>query len=184
MATSYTICGKDVAEMIKAVMDTHHPDLSAASVTVHAIFARAYDKDGQEMVALKVHGLPAAAKISVTSLEDRVRGIADAKITIDGGQWDHMAESRRMALLDHEITHLVLKFDEDGIKLDDIGRPQLKLRHHDWELTGFAEVVERHGEASVESAQFSRFQDAYGQLMLFDPKTLRNLGVSQESRPN
>jgi hypothetical protein len=186
MSTSYTICGKDVAEMIKAVMDTHHAELSNAGVTVHAIFAHSYDKEsGDAIVALKTRGQSVAAKIGITSLEDRTRGAADSKLTIDAYTWERLSESRRMALLDHELTHLRLKLDEDeALKLDDLGRPQLKIRHHDWEITGFQEVVERHGEASIEALQFSRFQDEYGQLMLFDPKTLGNLGVSAESRAN
>jgi hypothetical protein len=182
MGTTYTICGDDVKQLIKAAMDTHHPTLSEAGVTVHAIYAERYDEDGEPIAAIKVHGVPAVAKIAITALEDRVRGIADAKLTIDRGQWHGMAESRRLALLDHELTHLVLKLDEDGLKLDDIGRPTLKIKHHDWELTGFAAVVERHGEASVEARQFARFEEAYGQLMLFDPKTLRNIGVEAAAK--
>src|ERR1019366_9477538 len=94
-----------------------------------------------------------------------------------------LSETRRLALLDHELTHLVLRCDEDGLKHDDIGRPTFKIKQHDFDLGGFAEVVERHGEASVEALQFSRFETLYGQLMLFDPKTLRNLGVSDASNP-
>jgi hypothetical protein len=172
MSVSYTICGEETQKLIKAAMDTHHANLSEAGVTVHAIFAESYNKDGERLPAVKVHGIPASAKVSITSLEDRVRGIADAKMTIDRGEWGGMSESRKIALLDHELTHLVL------LKLDDIGRPTLKLRHHDWELTGFAEVVERHGEASCEAAQFARFEETYGQLMLFDQKTLRNIGIT------
>src|ERR1017187_4770921 len=181
MGVSYTICGEDVKKLVKASMDTHHPGLSEAGVTVHAIFAEKYDEDGQTLPAIKVHGVPAVAKIAITALPDRVRGIADAKLTIDRGQWHGMSETRRLGLLDDELTHLVLRFDEDGIKLDDIGRPTFKMRQHDWELTGFASVVDRQGEASVAASQFSPFEEAYGQLMLFDPKTLRNLGVSDAS---
>lgn len=169
MAISYTVCDPEVDKLIAVAIKDYHKELDAAGVTIHAVFARNFDGDGEPIAAVKAHGVAAAAKIQITSLVDRVRGIKDAKLTIDGHYWDRASESRRLALLDHELEHLTVQTDDAGVKFDDAGRPKLRMRHHDWELTGFASVVERHGEASVEAQQFSYFQDEFGQLCLFGP---------------
>lgn len=175
MAVTYTVCGPDVDKLIGFALNDYHNDLKTAGVSIHAVFAHSYDKYGDPVPAVKVHGIPAAAKIQVTSLEDRVRGVADAKLTIDAHYWEVSSEAQRLALLDHELTHLRLATDENGIVFDDLNRPELRLRQHDWELTGFAEVVERHGGASVEARQFSRFQDEFGQLSLFGPVAAKSV---------
>lgn len=178
MATTFQECGDEVTRLINQVMTKHHKELADAHVTIHAIGARRESKREGAIQALKAEGLPVAAKIQITSLQDRTRGVADAKLTIDMLGWDMMATTRKEALIDHELMHLsVVQLRATkknpyakGVRFDDLGRPMLKIRPHDWRLTGYAEVVERHGEASVESAAFMHFRAEFGQLNLFSGK--------------
>ena len=170
MATTFRLCDEKIHAMIRRVMHEHHADLERENVTVQAIMATA-EGDEEIIPALKNAGYPIAAKIQVTSLQDRIRGLPDAKLTIDDYAWSAISESRREALIDHELEHLdiVLRATKLGIVVarDDCGRTKLRIKAHDWELTGFAAVVERHGEASIESLQIVRFSETYGQLCLF-----------------
>lgn len=163
MATTYELCGPEVTSLLAIVKSQHQKALEDAGVTIDAMFA-----DAKGEPAIKVRGYPAAAKISVTSLQDRVRGIADAKLLIDREAWSRLSESRRIALLDHELEHLDPVIDALGLVLDDLGRPKLRMRPHDFEMGFFESVYKRHGEASMENAAISEFQDRYGrQLLLF-----------------
>lgn len=175
MATTYQQCGDEVDRLIRQVMEKHHAELYEHKVTIQAIGARRESKKEGSVPALKSDGMIVAAKIQITSLQDRSRGIADAKMVIDMMTWDTMAVTRKEALIDHELMHLKVAHErptkandwDASVKFDDLGRPMLKARPHDWRLTGFAAVVERHGEASVESAQFLSFRAEFGQLNLF-----------------
>jgi Putative phage metallopeptidase len=169
MTTVYDRVPETVMKRITKAMHDYHGELEAAGVTLQVLWAFKYNIDGESEPAMKVHGQVALAKTSVTSLPDRVRGIPDAKIVIDREfGWLRLSETRQTALIDHELTHLRLALDQDGaVKLDDAGRPKLRLRHHDWELTGFAEVAERHGEAAIEVHEMVRWQESYGQFCLF-----------------
>lgn len=168
MTRVFELVDKDTAQLIHEVLSIHHEALLTEKVTVQAVFASEIDEDGEESPVLKHHGYPALAKIQVTSYVDRVRGIPDAKLTIDRCGWKALSRSRQEACVDHELTHLTLTRDKEGrVRYDDLGRPKLRLRIHDWELSGFAEVVDRHGEASIESLTIGRFQETYGQLCLF-----------------
>ena len=169
MATAYDRVPDEVNKMIAGVMKEYHGELEAAGVTLQVLWAFSYDADGEPVPAMKVRGHIALAKTSVTSLPDRVRGLPDAKIVIDREfGWNRFSETRRLALIDHEITHLTLVLDRDGnVRADDLGRPKLRLRNHDWELTGFAEVAERHGEAAIEVHEMVRWQEERGQTCLF-----------------
>ena len=172
MASGYEKASKEVIGMVERVMHDHHLELEAAGVTIQTLFAHKYDTEGEPVPAMKQRGQMILAKTSITSLQDRARGIDDAKLVIDRTYgWERLSDSRRAALIDHELCHLNLTLDQDGlVKQDDRGRPKLHMRHHDWELTGFAEVCERHGEAAVEVHEMVRWQESYGQFAMFPLK--------------
>lgn len=169
MGTGYDKAPKEVLSVVEAAMHDHHAELEAAGVTIQVLFAHKYDADGEPEPAMKTRGQQILAKVSITNLQDRTRGIADAKLVIDREYgWARLSEFRRAALIDHELTHLNLTMDQDGmVKLDDRGRPKLHMRHHDFEIAGFGEILGRHGEAAVEAEQIRRFSEEYGQLCLF-----------------
>ena len=147
MGKTYHRAGDGVDWLIRQVMENNHPDLHREGVTVGAL--RVFSDDG---APLKSKGYPAVADIKPTSLEDRVRGLPDAKLRLDGSAWSDMTPEARTALIDHELTHLELVCDKetgDPVR-DDHNRPRLKSRPHDWEIGGFDEVVRRHGDHAPE----------------------------------
>jgi hypothetical protein len=168
MGKTYEPAGKDVVALIVMMTDKHHSDLTENGVTVGALFCTSLDANGEAKPSLKRHGHAVAAQIQITSLADRARGLPDAKLTIDTAAWYSLPENARLALIDHELEHLRLDVDNKGQPMaDDIGRPKLKIRYHDWELGGFAAIVERHGESAVESMEIKRVRAQYEQLSLF-----------------
>ena len=83
-----------------------------------------------------------------------------------------MTEPQKDALVDHELTHLVLVIDPKTKtpKLDHSGRPKLAMRLHDWELGGFADTAQHYGKDALEVISMRRFSDKYGQLCFdFEP---------------
>lgn len=168
MAVTYEPVPDMVRESVYGVMRECHAELTKAEVTVHGLFARDSDKETDEPIqAVKRAGYPAAAKISVTSLADRARGIADAKLVIDAFSWERLSEAQRLALIDHELEHLALKVDNETgeVKRDDLGRPKLGTRCHDFELGFFASIAERRGKVAIEASEVAAFNEKYGYLL-------------------
>lgn len=147
MGTVYLEAGPEIDALVRRVMEKYHPDLFEIGVTVSTL--RAFSSSGDP---LKSKGYPADADIRVSSLEDRARGMADVKMRIDGARWEDMNREARVALIDHELEHIQVVPDKDtgNPGLDDLGRPKLTCRAHDWEIGGFDAVVRRHGENAPE----------------------------------
>jgi len=141
-----------------------HPVLEQCEVTVAVLAVSDIDEEtGEIRPALTHNGYPAAATVKITSLKDRVLGIADAVITLDAATWADLDEAGRLALLDHELCHLQVRGGDKGLvgidrdrqldrhpRRDDHGRPVLTMRRHDWQLGGFREIAKRHGLKSLD----------------------------------
>lgn len=169
MAT-YRLADPEVSELIKRLIGKHHRDLAEAGVRVGArlAFATVDENTGEPKgPALKHHGYPAGAIVRIVSHRDRVAGMPDAMIDLDGEAWENdWDDDRKAAVIDHELTHLEVQYDEDGaVKLDDCHRPKLKMRLHDWELGGFAEIAKRYKEAALEVEGARKMADKYGQML-------------------
>jgi len=146
------------------VMKRFHGPLVDAEVTVGLLFA--WQSEGGDMAPVKLHGYPCAAVVRITPYRQRVQGIEDAVITVDGALWSQMPDVERTALLDHELYHLELARDKDDqIKSDDAGRPKLKMRLHDWQLGGFEAIARRHRDAALEVQAFKATQKTYSQAL-------------------
>lgn len=171
----------EVHDLIGEIVEKHHGELHKAEVTVGVTYA--FNEKGP---AVKLHGVACAAVIKINSLKARAEGAPDATITIDGKLWrrgggnhDPLPDDRRRALIDHEINHLMIAHDKEGrIKADDLGRPKLKMRPHDFEVGWFKAVARRHGAASFEVQQAMKLVDNRGQLLF--PWTA-NGGAGDES---
>lgn len=152
MPTTYTQCDNEIGDRLEKVIAKYHPDLHKAQPTFNCLFAW-----NETTKPLKLHGYPCLAVIKVNKLDDRAKGMADVTLKIDGKRWAELKEPDKTALLHHEICHLVPKLDkEDKPKLDDLERPLLGTRHHDFELGGFQEVIEAHKTAAVEAQQIDQ----------------------------
>lgn len=146
------------------VMRRFHGPLVDHEVTVGLLVA--WPAEGGDGVAVKLHGYPCAAVVKITPYRQRVQGIEDVVITLDGALWAEMSDAERTALLDHELYHLDLARDKDGqVKADDAGRPKLKMRLHDWQLGGFEAIGRRHRDAALEVQAFKEAQKTYSQAL-------------------
>lgn len=154
MAT-YTQAGPEVRTRLMSLAASYHRELIEAEVTFSVLMAAAQrdDRTGEPKgpALTRAGGWPALAKVRIVSLRDRVAGVADVQILLDGDQWDEHSPERQDAILDHELEHIEVQRDDDGhIKSDDCGRPKLRIKLHDFELGGFDVIIERHQEHAVE----------------------------------
>lgn len=159
MAVFFGLPDADVTAMLAKALAQWHPDLRALGVRVQILFA-ASDTDAP---AVKHGGYPALATVRIVPLKDRLTKGYDAEMLVCRESWGDMTGAQRMALLDHELSHIEPVKKEvkqaKGYKgepqyytpLDDLGRPKLKLRPGDWCAgDGFDVVVARHGDDAAE----------------------------------
>jgi hypothetical protein len=146
----------------------HHPDLHAAGVTVEVIFGYASrNADGEQVGhAYKVHQRPVSSTSSKTKLIDRVLGAADIRIELDGDQWESLHVDQQAAIIDRELqSFAVAKDAEDGVILDSHGRPKLKRRLPDFEVSIYTAIASRHKEASIEAISMAQIYQQAGQAV-------------------
>jgi Putative phage metallopeptidase len=179
MPKTYEDPPKELTDLIAEARRRFHPVLERCEVTIAALLEADIDKDtGEVMHSLKANGYPAAAMVKATNLKERSLGLADALMLVDRRWWeDHPNVEERLALVDHELTHLQVCADPGGIvwwnanerevagkpKADDRGRPKLKLQHHDFQIGGFIDVARRHKQRAVEVQQVEMLQNDLGQ---------------------
>jgi hypothetical protein len=162
-------CPKAVNDMANELMcrfETHTPLLDAR-VTIDFVFAFAdIDEQTQQPIgnALSKGGVKALGLCRKIPLKDRALGRSDAEISIDGQWWEAASDAERQALLDHELHHISVKVDKRGLVRDDLGRPVVQLRKHDYEFGWFNVIAERHGRASIERQQAAEMMCDNGQL--------------------
>lgn len=163
----YTRCDDSVNEIIETVMQEHHRPLMDAGVTVDSLWAYASVDQNQDPAgpALTLHGYPCAAIVRIINLKDRAKGLADTEVCIDATRWQVTPELSRVALIDHELEHIELVLDKNGLlKRDDLGRPKLRMRKHDHQFGWFDSITRRHGEHALEYQQAQELLERAGQL--------------------
>lgn len=148
----YDTPDNSVTDLLDKVKEQYHPELIEAQVTTEVLFA--YDDKGGFPV--KFGGYPALAVVKINNLKNRAKGFADIEIIVDGEAYKSLTEPQRIAVWDHELYHVVVKRDKEGnIKTDDLNRPKLSVKKHDYQLGWFREIAERHGSNSPEVYQAS-----------------------------
>ena len=165
---TFSKCDKDVNDLADELLrkyETHAPVLKL-EVKIDFVFAFAdtNDKGVETNNALSKNGIKALGITRKIPLKDRVLGRGDAEIALDGGWWQKASAEEQAAVLDHELHHIAVKTDKVGNpQFDDIGRPQIQLRRHDFEYGWFKCIAERHGAASIERQQAKSLMDNAGQ---------------------
>lgn len=157
---------KDLAADVLTSFDSYKPLLDA-KVKVDYLFAFSDENEDGEPTgpAIMHHGLPSLGVARVVSLKDRVKGMGDCEVLLDGNWWEDAPEDKRRALLDHELHHFLPKLDKGGVQItDDFGRPKLAIRKHDYEFGWFTVVAERNGAASLERLQAAKIAEEAGQF--------------------
>lgn len=156
---TYEVAPLDVNHRAATLIEHHYPEIKEAGVTFDFLFASNENGD-----AITHGGYPAIGLCRIISLKDRAAGRSDAEITLDAKAWEDMTELQRNALLDHELNHVVVKRDkQNAIAFDDLSRPKLKSRKHDYQFGWFTDIAKRHGEASPEVYQAKLIWDKDGQ---------------------
>lgn len=169
-------CPNEIRELANEILcefETHQPLLDA-KVTIDFVFAYADEDDAGNKTnrALTKNGVRALGICRKIPTKDRALGRADAEIALDGDWWAEANEAERRALLDHELYHIAIRIDKRGLVRDDLGRPALQLRKHDYEFGWFREVAARHGMFSQERKQAADMLEESGQY--FWPDFLAN----------
>ena len=159
----------NVGRILKHAMREYHPGLDGAGARVLAVMIQPeLDKDGVRLrPAMRKDGHPIIAKIRVATPVERLLIGCDAVVLIDAWAWEQLDDPKRLALLDHELCHIIPRTKNDVIERHSDKRPVLQTVPHDWHITGFAAVIERHGVAALEYEDI--FQTSkYIQGLLFD----------------
>ncbi len=165
--TVYQKADQDLLQAVQETMEQYHGELADTGVTVKVLLAYGpTDKNGDLTgPALHSHGSPALAKIKITSLRDRAAGMADALMELDGDQIEEWSYEQLIAIIDHELEHLQLVVDsENTVKRDDLDRPRLTIRRHDWQFCWFDVIARRHGENAPEVIQAKKLVEESGEL--------------------
>jgi hypothetical protein len=161
----FSLAPTDAHKLCQRLIQTYHSDLDSAAVKVDLVLAFR-DPEG-EAPAMEKDGHRIMGKASILNLKDRVKGMGDCEIILDGDAWDGLPEKQKAALMDHELEHFEVKRDKEGSFLyDDMNRPMLKIRNHDRQFGWFDTVAQRHRSDSLEVAELQRLFTEAGQIYL------------------
>jgi hypothetical protein len=181
MSTNYAKAPSEISERISRLIASFHPELNLNSVRIDCISAVNTD---EEEPAIKLHGAAGVAVVKVLDSKQRAMGRGDAEIVVDELRYYEMSEAEQDALLDHELFHLEIKLNRHGRpKVDEHGRPKLKLKLHDRQFGWFDAIAQRHGAASMECKQATRFVLS-GKQLYFGFAMTRDLGAGVKATVN
>ncbi len=145
----------DLAAITKDLIEKHHRHLRQASIRFAWAYSWAEDADG-------FITLGQAKKIG--ELERDATGV-DFYLILNNAIWQELGEAERVALIDHELSHCEVCYDEKGEPRRDVrDRIVYRLRKHDFE--GFGANVRRHGKNAPGWTSFAK----QAQLELFPRK--------------
>lgn len=175
MPLTYEKASDELDSLVEDVAERWHRELVACELRIDTLLARGG-------AGLKHNGYPCAGTIKIVPLERRALGQGDALLTLNGATWDELSYEERLACVDHELEHLLVRAqkgtspsgfieidEETGAMVgqpagDDLGRPKLAMRLHDWQLGGFTKIARRHCLASLEVQAVRACRDDRGQL--------------------
>jgi hypothetical protein len=160
MTKRYEMASSDLTSCIEKVRGAYYGE-ALQGVEVGALFIA--DDSGEK--CLMHQGYPASALCRLVPGRDRAAGLPDAQIIVDRAVWQMLNAKEKAGLIDHELHHIEVVYDEDGnMRCDAQDRPQLRIRKHDRQFGWFDEVAQRHGEHSMEVRQAKQIIAEAGQL--------------------
>jgi hypothetical protein len=131
--------GKPMYELLTSIVATHHEDELGRT---HARIALAWALNWKT----DVDGRLVLGRCKKASDLDRELAPFDFVILLNRWFWQdvRVTDDQRRALLDHELMHAAVAYDErGGVKRDERGRVVFRTRKHD--LEEFSDIVSRHG---------------------------------------
>lgn len=136
-----------VEHIAGTLIPTHHPDLDG--VRIQYVFRSKASKKNDKIVlgkARKVSGLNAYLATPADEVGFDDEAVEFFVIEIAEDCWRDLNHEQRIALVDHELCHLAIEFDDDE-------QVKLVMRSHD--LEEFREIVERHGLWKPDLTEFA-----------------------------
>ncbi|AHF94046.1 hypothetical protein OPIT5_04030 [Opitutaceae bacterium TAV5] len=158
---TYSKAPEEAYDRVAELVRRFYPEIDKHKLRIDLLMV-ASDKEG---AALKHQGYPANAVVRAVPQKERAKkGNGDVEIVIDYVRYEKMTSEEKDALLDHELYHIEIQYNDDGVKLDGQHRPVVKMKKHDRQLGWFDEIARRHGEHSCEVRQARGIVEETGQL--------------------
>lgn len=151
--------GQPIYAMLQTIIEEHHEDLADAHIALAWALGWKADRDGR----MKLGMCRKASDL------DRELSAHDFVILIHRPFWyrEEVNDHQRRALLDHELSHAAVSYDERSGEpvYDERGRKVYRTRKHD--LEEFTSIVDRYG------CYKSDIQSFYAALRRSDPATFK-----------
>ena len=174
----YNQANSEVKEVVNDLVASFYPDLEECQATI-GVFMVHPTPSKIDKPALMVGGYPAEAHIRIVPYKDRVAGMADVILYLDGPNWYNADETERRSLVDRCLYRLEVQRDKknNAFKTDDRGRPTLKLKKYDFQVNGFNTIVHRYGRYGVDAKAIEALSLHYNTLLPVDS------GSDEETEP-
>jgi hypothetical protein len=141
------LVGAPMYALLDELVEKYHEDLRCARIALAWCTSWKRDVDGRLILG----------KCKRASDLDRELSIFDFIILLNRGFWTHPSvnDLQKRALLDHELHHAAVKYDDAGEPVEDErGRRVYRIRKHDVEE--FATVVQRYGTYKADLELFAK----------------------------
>jgi hypothetical protein len=146
----------EVRRIAEQLIFQHHPNLELRADEIRFVFRDDFAKKAGRIVlgsARKIGGLNCYLALadaeSPNTFQDHEDVGADMfLIEIAEPAWENLTEAGRQALVDHELCHLDIEYDELT------GKTKRKIRGHSVEE--FNEIIHRHGLWKPDLAEFAK----------------------------
>lgn len=155
--------GKPMYELLDDILRSHHEALANQDVRIALAWQHTWKPD--------VDGRVTLGKCKKASDLDRELAPYDFVVILNKEFWVNpkVTADQRCALLDHELCHAAIAYDEHGEpKVDDRGRVIYRVRKHD--IEEFRDIVARYGCYKYDLQQFAAALRRAQQLPLEDEK--------------
>lgn len=139
--------GAPMYQLLETLIDKHHEHLVDARIALAWNLSWKPDVDGRVTLG----------KCKKASDLDRELAPFDFVIMLRREFWQHdsVTDDQRLALLDHELMHAAVKYDDGGQSVVDVrGRTVYRIRKHD--IEEFRDIVARHGCYKSDLEEFGK----------------------------
>jgi len=169
MKTVYDVPTEEMKAALASAL-VYHPKLVALEFAIAVQSVCKIDEDDGLLPALRCHGMAANAVIRKVPKSKRMWMDYDVMIDVDLARWNELGNPERIALFDHELTHVRLIEDKAGMPIkDEEERVKFKLIPDEITFTGFSDVIRRHGRHALEFRSIESVHDlAQSAIAVYD----------------
>jgi len=157
---------ESVDDILNPLLASVHSRLEDVTIATRLV----YNQD--DILPMIEKGQRILAKTRIMNMRLRAFGMPMVTIEIEGIFWNGASKEIRVALMDRELCHLGTPGED---KADRIVVPSID---YDYILTGFYDVIGRHGKHAIEAIEMAKCQEYLGPL--FDQMTISDF-LSQDA---